>query len=151
MIFDKIEHASDYKGISKNLDTALTYLKHINVNNLKPGKNEIDGNEVFVMLFEYETKDIRDAVYESHKNYFDIQLLLTGDEIFRATPFNNQVVTKDYDLDNDIELFELSKGNDFHLSNGSFVLAMPGELHAPGLLYKKRSKVKKLVIKIRRS
>ncbi|MGL1890033.1 MAG: YhcH/YjgK/YiaL family protein [Spirochaetaceae bacterium] len=149
MIYDKIENTDQYLGLSNNLDIALNYMKDMDFNKLKPGKYEIDGDKVFVMLFEYETKDSIDCVYESHKNYIDIQLLVEGDELFRVLPFNNQEIKEEYNKDNDIEFFKLSEGYNFHLKNGYFVLVMPGELHTPALLYNQKSMVKKLVFKIR--
>jgi biofilm protein TabA len=149
MIYDKIENSDQYLGLFNNLDTALNYMKNIDISKLIYGKNEIDGDNVFIMLFMYETKDSSDCVYESHKNYIDIQLLIEGDELFRVIPFNNQDIKEQYNADNDIEFFKLTEGYNFHLTNGSFVLVMPGELHTPGLLYRKKSIVKKLVLKIK--
>jgi len=149
MIYDKIENCDKYLGISHNLDRALDFIKNQDLNSLKPGRNEISGDELFVMLFEYETKDESEAVYESHKKYIDIQLLISGEETFRATTFDNQEVINIYNEDKDIEFFNISNGVDFHLCNGFFVLVMPGELHSPSIKYKKRAKVKKLVFKIK--
>lgn len=148
MIYDKIDNAVNYKGLSKTLDNALEFIMNIDVGRLVTGKNEIDGDNLFCMFFEYETKEESEVEYESHQNYIDIQLLLSGNEYIRTTPFETPIVTKVYDIESDIELFALSAGNNLHLKDGYFSLVMPGELHAPGIKYNNKEQVQKLVVKI---
>ena len=52
MIYDEINHAETYMGISENVDNALKLLGTIDVSKLSQGKNEIDGDNLFVMMFD---------------------------------------------------------------------------------------------------
>ena len=44
------------------------------------GKYEIDGEQIYVSIQEYETKSYMDCRFETHKRYADIQCILQGKE-----------------------------------------------------------------------
>jgi len=148
MIYDNIRNIDNYMGISSNLDNAFYYLKTMDISNLKPGKNEIIGDKLFVMLFDYTTIDPSEAVYEAHKKYVDIQLVLKGHEYIRCFPKNEAEVTQSYDEKGDVELFKISDGLDLLLRPGNFVLYMPEEIHAPKIKTTDSSEITKVVLKI---
>lgn len=149
MIYDKIENAGKYKGISQRLDKALDFLKNMKPEELVVGKYELEGSDLFYLVQEYETVVESSGKYETHQNYIDIQLLVSGTEIIRCTIYDNPNITQPYNADNDIEFYSLDKGYDFRLIPGTFVLVMPGELHAPKIMETSIQHVKKIVVKIR--
>lgn len=148
MIYDKIENVDNYKGLSERMNRALDFIKNLDVENLTIGKYNIDGDKLFYMVAEYETLPEASGKYETHKNYMDIQLLVSGNECIRCTPFEKPEVTVPYNKDKDIEYYKIDEGYDFLLKPGTFALVMPGELHAPKLMAKKVENVKKVVVKI---
>jgi len=148
MIYDNIRNIDNYMGISSNLDNAFYNLKTMDISTLKPGKNEIIGDKLFVMLFDYTTIDPSEAVYEAHKKYVDIQLVLKGHEYIRCFPKNEAEVTQSYDEKGDVELFKISDGLDLLLRPGNFVLYMPEEIHAPKIKTTDSSEITKVVLKI---
>ena len=54
MIYTKIKNIETYLGISKNLDTAIRFLREYDLNDLGKGKTVIDQDEVFVNHFCYQ-------------------------------------------------------------------------------------------------
>lgn len=148
MIFDKIENAGSYKGISARLDKALEFIMNLDLDNLEVGKYELEGKDLFYMVAEYETLSLDEGKYESHINYIDIQLLVSGSESFRCASKDSQEVTVPYNSEKDIEFYTLSEGYDFKLVPGMFSIVMPTELHAPKLMAGKKENVKKVVVKI---
>ena len=148
MIFDNLSNTGSYSGISPHLDKALMFIENINNVSLSPGRNKIDGDNVFAMMFDYETIDLSMGCYESHQKYIDIQLVLSGSEYIRCLPENAPEITSAYDREGDVELFKLSDGLDLKLFPGRFALFMPGELHAPKLRYSTPSDVRKVVVKV---
>lgn len=72
MIYDKIENIDLYK-LDKN---AVEFIK-----NLTPDiecKKHIITENVYANVEEYKTKE--QGFFEAHKNYIDIQILLSGEE-----------------------------------------------------------------------
>ena len=50
MICDTLQHLTRYKGLCKNLDTAIDYLLTHDPASLPLGRTEVDGEEVFLSL-----------------------------------------------------------------------------------------------------
>ena len=70
MIVGKIKDIEMYKGLSKNLDTAIDSIKRGDYKNGTLGRNEVDGDKVFFNFQELEsTKDFEEALFETHKKY----------------------------------------------------------------------------------
>ena len=149
MIYDEIKHAETYMGISANVDNALKFLSTIDVSKLSQGRNEIDRDNLFVMMSDYTTIDASSALYEAHKKYIDIQLLLKGKEIIRCYPKLLPSVLKPYDDEADVELYKINDGLDVVLKPGVFVILMPEEVHAPKITGAEQSDVTKIVVKVR--
>ncbi len=149
MIYDKLSNVKNYKGISKNIDTALDFLENLDSKTFTIGKNEIYGSDVFVMYAEYTPLDHKDGFGETHEKYIDIQLVLSGKEYLRACPTSELKITKEYNPETDLKFFSLEDGINFPLEPGLFCMIMPGEYHGPKLRQPESSDVKKLVIKIK--
>ena len=66
MIYTDREHLARYRGISESLDTALDYLMEHGTDGLMPGRNEVDGDEVFINRFHYTTMPQEEAAFEAH-------------------------------------------------------------------------------------
>ena len=80
MIYTKRAHLSRYLGQSENLDKAIHFLLNNDLACLAKGKNIIDGEQVFVNRFNYQTIPEEDAAWEGHIEYVDIHVLLGGCE-----------------------------------------------------------------------
>ena len=66
MIYTDLENLKHYQGINKNLDTAIRYLIEKGTENLVPGRNDVDGDNVFVNEFSYMTIPESEAIFEAH-------------------------------------------------------------------------------------
>lgn len=148
MIFDKIENADLYKGINSRIAKALNYLQNTDFSDLKNGKHEIDGDAVFSLINEYDTKNNDDNLLESHLKYIDVQYVAEGIEQIGITSFTNQKTFKSYDNADDYMLFK-EPYNLITLNKGMFAIFFPDDLHMPGLNAGKISKVKKVVVKVK--
>ena len=80
MIYTNMDRILRYLGISETLDTAIRYLVSNDLTQLHMGRNEIDGDDVFVNRFDYNTMTEEEAIWEGHKKYGDIHVLLCGHE-----------------------------------------------------------------------
>ena len=80
MIYTKRKHLHRYLGQSESLDTAIRYLQTADLAQLHKGRNEVDGDQVFINRFDYQTMTPEQAIWEGHIKYADIHVLLSGQE-----------------------------------------------------------------------
>ena len=82
MIFDTLDNIDFYFGMSRELDSALTVLKHYNLSLLKPGEYfdfPITGCNTTLKILEPEIVNDEDAIpWEYHENLIDVQCVLKG-------------------------------------------------------------------------
>lgn len=148
MIFDKLENASFYEKIHPGFKTVFNFIQTTDLENFLPGKYNMEGKNLFVMISEYETQEASQTQPEAHRKYIDIQLLIAGIEKIGFAPYLQQKVKVNYSDENDIAFFE-SQVDYFELKPGHFTVFFPNELHQPGIAIGKPEKVKKVVFKIR--
>lgn len=113
MIVGKLNNIKRYKGIAKNIDTAINFILEKGIDGLiqmAPGKYEIDGKEVYLNRDTYVAKDKKDTFFENHENYMDLQVVLKGQEYFAYTDISNPTlkVTSAYDPVKDVTKYNAS-------------------------------------------
>lgn len=80
MIYLKREDIHQYKGLMKNLDIALTYLETHDLSELVLGRNEVDGDNVFINYMNYTTISEAEGFFEAHLDYLDLHIMVSGEE-----------------------------------------------------------------------
>ncbi|MCU0333349.1 MAG: YhcH/YjgK/YiaL family protein [Ignavibacteriaceae bacterium] len=148
MIIDKIENSHLYKNISERISKSFEYIKTTDLKNLPPGKYPIDGENIFALVSEYQTKAEHEGKLEAHRKYLDVQYVISGEELMGYTPLGNQQVLESYKEENDIVFYTGDKSFT-KVSEGMFAIFFPKDVHMPGIASGKYSSVKKLVIKVR--
>ena len=149
MIIDKIENAKRYQAINALINNALDYLLGTDLKNIVPGKYEIDGDNLFVIVQEYKTLDAANEQMESHKKYIDVQYMITGEEFVGHSIFDNQAVSKEYDEAADFMLFGNAPSFFTKFEAGMFMIFFPTDLHMPCIKINETATVKKAVIKVK--
>ncbi len=147
MIIDKIENAYLYKTIHKRFGKAFEYLINSDFNIIENGTYPIDGEDVFAIVQEYNTKDKSIAKPEAHQKYIDIQYIHSGSELIGVNTLNNQAVVVS-EPDNDIAFYK-AETSFIKLEKEMFAIFFPHDLHMPGIQISNPEKVKKIVIKIK--
>ena len=149
MIIDKIENIDLYSGVSKNIKNAIEFIKAADFSEMKTGKHDINEN-MFVLLNEYETRENKLGILEAHKKYIDFQYILEGSEIIEYEPLNNQKIYKKYSIEDDYLLYYSTENKSvIQFNAGMFSVLLPNDLHLPGIINKSKSKVRKIVLKVR--
>ena len=148
MVIDKIENSHLYKGLSKRIEKAFEYIKATDLKNIKPGKYEIDGENIFALISEYKTKLESEGKLEAHRKYIDVQYVIIGEELMGYSPLGNQQILDPYKEQNDIVFYTGDKSF-IKVSEGMFAIFFPEDVHMPGIASGRSSSVKKLVIKVR--
>ena len=142
------ENLENYKKSHSRFELAFSALKKLIDEKAEVGKYEVDGNNVFALVQEYETKPVADKKFEIHKDYIDIQYIVSGEEIMGSETLDKLVAIDDYKPD--AQLFFMTNDYDkIKLEAGDFAIFFPNEPHAPGIAVNDApSNVKKIIIKI---
>jgi beta-galactosidase beta subunit len=98
----------------------------------------------------YMTKTKEDSLYESHKKFIDVQVIIEGDETILVHNINNLVAKSDYDEENDYILYEPSlEFSKLMLTSSHVAIFTPEDGHMPGISITSQAKeVYKTVLKI---
>jgi biofilm protein TabA len=146
MVLDTLAASNRYAGMHPGFARAFEFLSAADLAALAPGRHEIDGDRLYVLIDRRDGRGDEGAQLEAHRRYIDIQYTIDGDErigwmpLARCTapdaPFNE---TKD------VVLFADRPTTWVAVPPGSFAIFFPHDAHAPlaghGLL-------KKAVVKI---
>lgn len=147
MIFDKLDNIDIYEGINENFKIAFDYLKNIELSKLNTGVHKIDGDKVFAIVSEYETKNINDGLWEGHRKYIDIQYVARGKERIGISHIDSAEITQEYNQEADV-LLGNSEGQYIDVNQGEFMILFPTDFHKPGVRKDEKENVTKIVVKV---
>ncbi|AAK78812.1 YhcH/YjgK/YiaL family protein [Clostridium acetobutylicum] len=150
MIVDKLENASLYVNMNKEMERAFEFLKNTDIQKLSDGKYEIDSDNVYASVQSYETKDKSEKKFESHEKYIDIQYIVKGKEFIEWSPIQNLSVEEAYSDEKDVIFYKDGKlSSKINLEDNYFCIFFPNDGHKPGCTFDKPMNIKKVVLKIK--
>jgi YhcH/YjgK/YiaL family protein len=133
MILDRLEHAKLYRPLAVDIARALDFLQQNNLRELADGRHVLDGDRLFAIVQRYQPKPAKEALWESHRKYIDVQYVVEGSEWIGYAPLRDTwPITQAYDALKDVGFFD-AKGVLMEVPAGSFAIFMPQDVHAPGL------------------
>ena len=147
MIYDLLKNIERYEGISKNLDTAIKFIKEHDLDTLPLGRTDIDDHRVFVNVMEAVAKSEDEIYFEVHKKYMDIQIDLEGIEAIETAVGDLEEITP-YDEGKDIGFYRTGTSARCIMGPGRFIVCMAEEEHKPGIACQDERTLKKCVIKV---
>lgn len=146
MIIDYIENYKKYLSFHSRFKKAFDYILKTDFEKLSCGKYNIDEENLYVNVEEYETKKVSKPEY--HKKYIDIQFLAYGEEYIGFCPKSELIIDEGYDKTKDLGFAEGAV--DFiKLKKGQFVVFTPDDAHQPCMAINGQNKVKKVVVKVK--
>ena len=147
MIIDKIENVNIYASLSERLAKGIYYINSSDFSKIDLGTYQIDGDDVFAMVQEYDTRKIENCKLEGHSKYIDIQYIIEGEEHIGLTSKCNQELNERNDKDD----YAFYKGDStlFKFDKSVFGIFFPDDLHMPCIGLNHISKVRKVVVKVR--
>ena len=139
-------------GLHPVLQQALTLAVAANLQEKMPGRYELQGDNIFMNVMQFATQSPEQKKAELHREYIDIQVLLSGEEriLFGMTDSARQC--EEMHIEDDYQLCsQIADEQAMVLKPGRFVIFMPGEPHKPGCVVQAPVDIKKVVIKVRAS
>lgn len=152
MILDHLSNWKEYFSV-KTGETVFARLAALKADTPE-GEEKIDGDDVILKIFSYETLDPASdlAEMESHRRYLDIHTTITGAERIDWHPAASLKVFRPYDEAADEIIYAKPDraAADLVMTPGLFALFGPSDAHRPRLNTADKSQiVKKAVMKIR--
>lgn len=131
MIVGKLKDIKRYKGLHKNIDTAIDFILNHDLMALPKGKTMIDGNNVYVNRDTYIARPLEECYFENHEHYLDLQIVLKGKELFGYTDLSNPSlqVTTPYNTDKDVTKYSASKDTVYFVLEEGFALVFNEDVH----------------------
>lgn len=148
MIYTKKENLNRYLGLSTEMDTAIRFLQSADLRSLVKGRNEIDGDNVFVNRFDYQTMSQEQAIWEGHIQYADIHVLLSGNEKIGVTNVNmlTETVRKP---DEDYVGFNGEVMSWFPMTTEDILIVFPEDIHMVKVMDGESVTVEKACFKVK--
>ena len=149
MIFDRLENQNIYP-FGEAWKAVFDFLKTVTPETAT-GKYLIQGNDLFAGVDSYNTKARDIAKLETHRKYVDIQVLISGSEIFEVFQKQELTVSEPYNPEKDAEFYQVPAKPRMQITMepGQFIVFFPEDAHMPCLMTGITPQpVKKVVIKL---
>lgn len=143
------EFAIRYFKNKEHWDVALKFLKQEDLSKISVGTHELDHLDVFVKVTEYYSKNPEKVLFEAHRNYSDIQYVISGAENIQLAKSESATLKVPYDQAKDIEFYQAKVNQNLLAKPGTCFIIFPNELHRPSIMVKDSVWVKKIVIKVK--
>ncbi len=151
MIVDTLENAARYAGTAPRMEEAFRFLQKLAAEAPADGRYEGDDG-IYATVSSYTAKQYENARMEFHRQYADIQYILSGTESIWVPLSGGLAVTQPFTEGKDCAFTELPKKcgcSRAVLEAGQYAVLFPGELHAPGVeVGHQAAAVRKIVIKV---
>lgn len=148
MILESIDHTELCERLHPRFALAFEAIRHMRAAEPAPGVYEIDGQNVYAMVQEYDTQPAEQMAWEGHREYADIQFIVAGQELVQYAPL--QVSGADFPYDQALDLLrcQAEPASEIQLSAGQFAIFFPHDLHRPKCDWQGSHRVRKLLIKV---
>lgn len=147
MIVDNLQNADIYYCLHPNLQKALEFLKNQDICSLPPGRYDVDGDNCFAVVSDYDTVPVEQKRWEAHRRYWDVQYVACGEELMGYSHIAELEVVEDYSEAKDI-LWLKGAGDFVTAKPGTFILLAPQDAHMPGAAKGRSEHVRKVVVKV---
>ena len=151
MITDQLRNAALYRNLHPRLATALDWLTTADLTGLPIGKTSIEGDAIFALVQEYTPKDASLVKLEAHRDFWDVQYVVSGAERMGWVNLADVVEVEPYNVAQDVAFFTGS-ASFIRVPAGSFAIFGPNDVHMPGVALENQEaigEVRKIVIKVR--
>ncbi len=148
MIFDSFKNRTLYYACHEGFQLGFAFIEKAITENLEVGKYEIDGKKVYASVQEYNPKEDNEK-FEGHKNYIDIQFIISGKEYMECAAISDCEQTEEYNAEKDAVHYKaIGTRAKLECSEKTFAIFFPEDIHKPGIKLLENCPVKKVVVKV---
>ncbi len=149
MIVTTIDKLTKYAEIPYAQDI-VDFLGEFRKSEMAPGRYDIHGDDLFAVVSRYETEPGADRMFENHRKYIDLQIVLDGkEEIHWADTKTLTQVSEEFSKGGDIAFYTGEAMGYTLLGGEQCVILFEEDAHMPNVFHEKIESVLKVVFKIR--
>ncbi|QJW49011.1 YhcH/YjgK/YiaL family protein [bacterium BFN5] len=132
------------------LQKGLKYLTATNVKQLPVGRYDIEGDNLFALVSNYKPQPQEHCKAETHVKYIDIQFIVSGEELMGYSAWSTaHEILEDCSAERDAIFYKtVDNESNVLLSEGTYAILFPWDVHRPCGLGAYGGEVKKVVLKI---
>ncbi|CCY91537.1 MULTISPECIES: YhcH/YjgK/YiaL family protein [unclassified Phocaeicola] len=145
MVVDKLENLEKYVSLNPLFAQAVEFLKATDLDAHEIGKITLKEGELMVNFSQTKPKTKEEAKLETHNQFIDIQIPLSGVEVMGYTP-RTDLPEEAYNAEKDITFYKGLAKDYLTITPGMFAIFFPQDGHAPGVT---PDGVKKVIVKVR--
>ena len=150
MITNNLSRLDRYDYHNKRFQSAFDFLRNSDLLSLTPGTEISVGDGVLAKIQEYTTDPEETRKFETHRDYFDIQFVVGGEEFVGIVPAADLVPDGEYDEATDIQYYRNPpRHGGAVLRDGDFVIVPPEDAHRPNCQANGPCVVRKIVVKVK--
>lgn len=139
----------DNEKLKQRVDYALNYLLNLDIAEVDGGKQVVNDN-FFYSVQSYMTKSAEECKFESHREFIDIQIIISGSEAMDIADISRLTVKEDYNSDKDIMFWEVpNRMVSTTLREGDYIILYPENAHRGARMMELETQVIKVVGKVR--
>ena len=152
MVFGNIRDLKEYSWLEDSVQKAFAYAKEHQAEMLdyEKGRHDIDGEELYVNIVEYDTTAPENRFWEAHREYLDLHFMLRGPEQIDVNFIDNMEQKEYVPADDFLPLFGDENSSVKLLDAGDFLLCYPKDAHRTAVAVDGRTAtIKKAIFKIK--
>ena len=150
MLVTTLDHAAGNDYLAARFQKAYAFLNRDDLGSLALGRVDIDGDAVFANVQEYDTVPAEEKQLEAHRRYYDVQFVVSGEEVMQYAPLEGLAKVQPFDEDADFGLYcTPERPSSIVLRAGDVAVLAPEDAHKPGCAVGEPGRVRKIVVKVR--
>ena len=149
-VIDEVAHIGEYAAINPGFALVAAFLARPDLDSLAPGRYELDGERVVAIVNgAAELVPPAERRPEVHRDYFDVQVPLSGEETYGLARFD-PAAPGSFDAAKDIGFYD-QPVEPHTLRPGEFAILYPETCaHAPACSLSGPRVIRKIVFKVRK-
>jgi len=145
MIHAKLKDAAAYRGIHPMLDKALELMSEDYLASVPYQTRHIEGDNLYVTRFDYETIPLEESFFEAHRRYLDIHIMVKGQE---RVDISHPDTLELFEHKDDFYAYHGEAEQSLTLKEGDFLVVFPGDAHRIKVRTGEAQSVSKVVFKL---
>ena len=132
MILSSLSQSERYAALHPLFQRAFDYIRDTDFFAMAPGRYNIAGDDLIVIVEQVAAKTKEMAKLEAHRRYIDIQLVLEGDETMGWKPLADCLnPVSEHSMEKDIRFFHDAPASYVAVPPDHFCIFFPEDAHAP--------------------
>ena len=149
MLYGNIKHKKNYESLPEKLQACFKYFEENDLAARETGSYPIQGEDFFVNIVSYETTTRENRFWEAHKKYFDVHILLSGEERIDMAFIENMQLKEFVDKDDFLPMDGEAQASVDLLHKGDFLICWAEDAHRTAVEVNGVNRIKKAIFKVR--